>query len=254
MTWSEAQLMAWLNPILWPFIRILAVFSSAPVFSSRAFPVRARILLAMVVVVAAQAGLPAMPVIPLTSDEALGVLVQQITVGLALGFVVRLIFACVEFAGELVGAQMGLNYAAFFDPSLGGSASASARLFAYLGSLVFVAVNGHIMVLMAVLHSFEVFPVDQGWWETLSKLQIHTLGADLFAAALWMALPMLGMLMFANMVLGIMSRIAPQMNVFAIGFPVTLTVGLIGMLATLPMLETPLLALLVRAVDLFSRG
>jgi len=253
MTFTEAQLMSWLSPVFWPFVRILAVFSAAPVFSSRSFPVRARILLALLVAVAAQGGLPEMPVVTLSSDMALGVLMQQLIVGLALGFVVRLIFACVEFAGELVGAQMGLNYASFFDPSLGGSASASARFFAYIGSLVFVVTNGHMVVLMAVVRSFEVFPLDQGWWKTLSLLHIHSLGADLFAAALWMALPMLGMLMFANMVLGIISRIAPQMNVFAIGFPVTLTVGLIGMLATLPMLEAPMLGLLERAIDLFTR-
>jgi flagellar biosynthetic protein FliR len=251
MTFTEAQLMAWLSPVFWPFIRILAVFTSAPIFSSRGFPVRARILLALWIAIAAQASLPEMPPVLLNSELALGALIQQIAVGLTLGFIVRLIFACLEFAGELVGAQMGLNYAAFFDPSLGGSASTSARFFAYIGSLVFVVSNGHMVVLLAVVRSFEVFPVGQGWWESLSHLEIQRLGSELFATALWMALPMMGMLMFANMVLGIISRIAPQMNVFAIGFPVTLTVGLIGMLATLPMLELPMLALLERSIALF---
>lgn len=254
ISFSEAELLAWLSPLIWPFVRVLAVFTSAPVFSSRGFPVRARILLALLVAVGAQPSLSTLPVVLLDSPLALGVLLQQILVGLALGFMVRLVFASNEFAGELVGIQMGLNYASFFDPAMGGSASASARFFAYMGSLVFVAVNGHLLVLMAVLRSFEAFPLDQGSLGALSVLQVHRLGADLFAAALWMALPMLGMLMFANMVLGIVSRIAPQMNVFAIGFPVTLTVGLLGMLATLPMLEVPMLAMLERWMDLFNRA
>lgn len=245
--------MAWLSPVVWPFIRILAVFTAAPVFSSRSFPIRAKILLAALVAVCAQASLPEMPVVGLNDERALGFVMQNVGVGLALGFVVRLIFACVELAGELVGLQMGLNYAAFFDPSLNTTSSASARFFAYIGSLVFVSINGHLMVLMAVVRSFEVFPVDQSWWQVVSLLNIHNLGAELFASALWMALPMLGMLLFSNMVLGIISRVAPQMNVFAIGFPVTLTVGLVGMAATLPMLEAPLVALLERAIDLFTR-
>ena len=245
--------MAALSPVFWSFIRILAVFSAAPIFSSRGFPVRARILLAFLVALSAQASLPDMSASTLNSDEAFGILIQQVALGLALGFVVRLIFSCVEFTGELVGAQMGLNYATFFDPTMGASASATSRFYAYIGSLVFVAVNGHLVVLLAVVRSFEVFPVDASSSASLAQLNLYSLGAELFATGLWMALPMLGMLMFANMVLGVISRIAPQMNVFAIGFPVTLTVGLIGMLATLPMMEGPMLALLERTIDVFTR-
>ena len=82
-------------------------------------------------------------------------------------------------------------------------------------------------------------------------MKMHNLGSDLFASALWIALPMVGMLMFVNLALGIVSRVAPQMNIFAVGFPVTLTVGLIGIAATLPMLDQPFMALMERAIDIF---
>src|SRR5262245_26227827 len=120
LTFDEAQIMAWLTPLLWPFLRVLAVFTSAPIFSTRAFPMRARILLALLVAVCAQATLPPMPVINLNSPEALGVVVQQVSIGLAIGFVVRLVFTAFELAGEVIGFQMGLGFAAFFDPMLNG--------------------------------------------------------------------------------------------------------------------------------------
>jgi flagellar biosynthetic protein FliR len=84
-------------------------------------------------------------------------------------------------------------------------------------------------------------------------MKLYQLGTDLFASALWIALPMVGILMFANLALGVVSRVAPQMNVFAIGFPITLVVGLIGIAATLPMLDQPFMALFERSIDLFSR-
>jgi flagellar biosynthetic protein FliR len=111
--------------------------------------------------------------------------------------------------------------------------------------------NGHIMVLLAVSRSFQSFPLDQNFLEALAHMQLHHIGADLFASALWIALPVVGMLMFTNLALGIISRVAPQMNIFAVGFPITLSVGLIGIAATLPMLDRPFTGLMERAIALF---
>ena len=148
---------------------------------------------------------------------------------------------------------MGLNFAAFFDPSIGAQSSAVARFFRQMTSLLFLALNGHLMVMFAIVRSFQSFPVDQSFLQTLTQMNLHHLGADLFASALWIALPMIGILMFANLALGIVSRVAPQMNVFAVGFPITLSVGLLGIAMTLPMLDQPFMVLLERAMDLFVR-
>jgi flagellar biosynthetic protein FliR len=250
---TEAQLVALLSPMLWPFLRVLAVFTSAPLLSSRAFPIRARIGLAFFIAFAAQPSLQGQPVININGPEALGAVVQQVGIGLAIGFTVRLVFAAVELAGEVVGFQMGLNFAAFFDPSLNSQSSAVARFFGQMATFVFIVMNGHLMVMMAVIKSFDAFPVDQNFLEALNHMKLYELGTDLFASGLWIALPMIGMLMFVNLALGIVSRVAPQMNIYAIGFPITLTVGLIGIAATLPMLDQPLLALMERAIDIFSR-
>ena len=164
-----------------------------------------------------------------------------------------MILAAVELAGEVVGFQMGLNFAAFFDPAANAQTSAVARFFGHMAALLFVVLNGHLVVLMAVIRSFEVFPVDQSFLEALQRLKLHELGAELFSTALWIALPMVGMLMFANLALGIVSRVAPQMNIYAVGFPITLTVGLIGIAATLPLMDQPFTALMERMIETFLR-
>ncbi|ABM43902.1 MAG: flagellar biosynthetic protein FliR [Diaphorobacter nitroreducens] len=252
ITFTEAQIMAWLSPVLWPFLRVLALFTSAPVFSMRVIPVRTRIGLAFLVAVCAQAVLPEQPVISLNSREAAGAVVQQVGIGLAMGFAVRLVFAAVELAGEIIGLQMGLNFASFFDPASNAQVSAVARFFGNISMLLFVVINGHLMVLMAVVKSFDSFPVGGNFLQAIGQMRLHELGASLFSSALWIALPMIALLLFVNLTLGIISRVAPQMNIYAVGFPVTLTVGMLGITATLPMLEQPMLALLQQSIDLFA--
>ncbi len=249
---SDAQLAAWISPIFWPFVRVLALFTSAPVFSSKMFPVRARVALAFLVALASQASLPQADIIGFNDPRALGVLIQQLGVGLSIGFAVRLVFAAVELAGEVVSFQMGLNFASFFDPAMSTQSSAVAIFFSQMTSLLFVVMNGHLMVLMAVNRSFQAFPIDQNFLQALSQMKLYTLGTDLFASALWIALPMVGLLMFTNLALGIMSRVAPQLNIFAIGFPITLLVGLVGIAFTLPMLDQPFIALMGRVIEIFG--
>ncbi len=245
--------MQWLSPILWPFLRVLAVFTAAPIFSSRAFPLRTRIGLAFLIAYAAQPSLPNQAVVSIDGPQALGAVVQQVGIGLANGFTVRLVFAAFELAGQVVGFQMGLGFAAFFDPSTSAQSSAMGRFYANMAALLFIVLNGHLLVLMAVVHSFTAFPVDQNFLQALAAMKLQDLGANLFASAFWIALPVVAMLMFANLALGIISRVAPQMNIYAIGFPVTLAVGLIAVAATLPMLEQPFAALLQQMIDIFAR-
>ena len=253
ITISEAQIMAWLSPVLWPFLRVLALFTSAPVFSMRAIPVRVRIGLAFLVALCAQAALPGQPVIDLNGREAAGAVLQQVGVGLAIGFAVRLVFVAVELAGEVIGLQMGLNFASFFDPASNAQVSAVARFFGNIAMLLFVVVNGHLMVLMAVVKSFESFPVDGHFLQAVAQMRLHELGASVFASGLWIALPMIALLLFVSLTLGVLSRVAPLMHIYAVGFPGTLTVGMLGITATLPMLEQPMLTLLQQAIDIFQK-
>ena len=252
ITFNEAQLVAWLSPVLWQFLRVLAVFSVAPIFSMRMIPMRVKIGLAFLVALCAQGVLVNQPIVDINGRDAIGAVVQQVVIGLSIGFAVRVVFSSVELAGEIIGLQMGLNFASFFDPTSNAQVSAVARFFGHMAVLLFVVINGHLLILMAVIKSFDRFPVNGNFLQSLAQMRLHEIGASLFSSALWIALPMIALLMFVNLTLGIISRVAPQMNIYAVGFPVTLTVGMLGIAATLPMLEQPVLALMQQAVDLFA--
>ena len=249
---TEAQITAWLAPVFWPFLRVLGMLGSSPVFSIRAIPNRTKVCFAFLVALCAQAGLTGQPLVGLNDANTVGTAVHEVLVGLAIGFAVRVVFSSLELAGELIGLQMGLNFAMFFDTTSNTQVSAVSRFFGNMAVLLFVAVNGHLMVVMAVVKSFEVFPINHGLLQTYNQLKLYQLGTDLYATALWIALPVMGLLLMVNLTLGIVSRIAPQMNIFAFGFPVTLTVGLIGIAVGLPMLESPMMALMARMMDLFA--
>lgn len=244
--------MAWLSPVLWPFLRVLALFTAAPVFSMRAIPVRVRIGLAFFIALCAQAVLPDQSVIDLNGREAAGAVLQQVGVGLAMGFAVRLVFASLEFAGELIGLQMGLNYAGFFDPATGSQGTASARFFGSMVAFLFIAINGHLLLINALVQSFHAFPIGDEPFHFLRVAQPQTWGADIFRMGLWIALPLITMLMFVNLVLGVISRVAPQIGVFSVGFPLTVSIGLIGMVATLPLMQTPFMVALERMLAVFG--
>jgi flagellar biosynthesis protein FliR len=245
VTFNEAQIMAWVTPIFWPFLRVLGVFASAPIFSARTVPMRTKIGLAFVIAICLQPSLSGQDMVSLNSPAAFSAVVQQISIGVAIGLAVRIVFAAVEMAGEIIGLQMGLNFAGFFDPSTNAQSSTVGRYFGNMSMLLFLVLNGHLLLIQAVAASFQTFPVgSEAALGAVRSMRLHEAGGIIFYYGLWIALPMIGMLLFINVVMGIISRIAPQMNVFAIGFPMTLSVGLLGIAFTLPMLDRPVMQLM----------
>ena len=251
-TFSEAQLLAWISPLLWPFLRALALLSALPVLGTRSVPARLRIALAAFIAVAAGPSLPPMPQVPLDSPQAAELVVQQVLIGLTLGFAVRVAFAAIEFAGELIGLQMGLNFATFFDPLSASTATTTNRFLGTLIAWLFILQGGHLLVIGALARSFHTFPAGQGLAEFLAATQPASWGAEILRTGLLLSLPLVSMLWLVNGVLGLVSRVAPQINVFAVGFPLTLSIGLVGLLMTLPALQDPFMAGLGRMLALFQ--
>ncbi len=249
---SEAQLLQWVVPLLWPLLRILGLFAAAPVLSMRVIPVRVRIGLALLTALCAQPVLPPMPVLPLDTPTALAMVVQQVFIGVTIGFAAKVVFTAIEFAGEVIGLQMGLNFATFFDPTTSGQSTVSARLFNTMAAWLFVVINGHLLLVEVVVASFHQFPVTDHPFDLLRSIQPQVWGAELFRYGLWIALPTVAMLLFVNLVLGVISRVAQQLQIFSIGFVVTISVGLLGLLLTLPLLQRPMLAVLERLLGLFQ--
>lgn len=251
VTFSEAQIMAWLTPMLWPFLRILALLAVAPVWSMRVMPRRIRIAMAFFITLCALPTLDA-PAIALNSPQAAGAVAQQVMIGLTMGFAARVVFAALEFAGELIGLQMGLNFASFFDPTTGGQATVISRFFGTLAAWLFVVLNGHLLLTVAVIQSFKSFPVTGEPLAFLGVVQPQLWGTEIFRLGLWVALPVMAMLLLVNMVMGLMTRVAPQMNIFAIGFPMTISVGLVGLWLILPMMQEPFVVALERLLGYFQ--
>ncbi len=251
MAFSEADILAWVTPLLWPFLRTLALFTALPVLGTRNVPARLRIGLAVFIAMAMQPSLPAMQPVALDSPLAFALVLQQVVIGLALGFAVRLVFAALEFAGEIIGLQMGLNFAGFFDPLSASTATAASRFFGTMVAWLFIVMGGHLMVIAALAQSFTAFPVGPEPFAFLHQAQPQRWGSEIFATGLWIALPLVSMMLFVNITLGAISRVAPQINIFAIGFPITLGVGLLGLLLTLPALSQPFTMTLERLLEQF---
>lgn len=252
ISFTEAQVLAWITPLLWPFVRALALFSAMPVLGTRTVPARVRVALAALIALAAQPALPPVDPVPLDSGAGLMLLLQQLLIGLSLGFAVRVVFAAVEFAGEIVGLQMGLNFAGFFDPVSAATATATSRFYGTLVAWLFIVVNGHLLVVAALARSFERFPVGPEPFAFLRSAEPWRWGAEIFATGLWIALPLVALLLVVNLVLGMISRVASQLNVFSIGFPITLGLGLLGILLTLPALQAPFTVALERLLSMFG--
>ncbi|WP_425258303.1 flagellar biosynthetic protein FliR [Rubrivivax sp. RP6-9] len=252
ISFTEAEVLAWMNPLVWPFLRALALFTALPVLGTRTVPTRVRIGLAALIAFAAQPTLPPMPVVPLDSPLAFLLVAQQVLIGLSLGFAVRVAFAAVEFAGETIGLQMGLNFAGFFDPVSAAAGTATSRFYGTTIAWLFIVINGHLLVIAALVQSFTAFPVGPEPFAFLKQTLPHLWAGEIFSTGLWIALPLMAMLLFVNLVLGAISRVAAQINIFAIGFPITLGVGLLGIFLTLPAMQAPFTMVLERLLANFQ--
>jgi flagellar biosynthetic protein FliR len=231
---TDAQLNAWLISFIWPLTRILGLIMVAPAFGHRSVPGRVKIGLGVFITLIVAPTLPPMPDVGLGSWHGLFILVQQLLIGIAIGFAMRIAFAAVEAAGEIIGLQMGLGFASFFDPQSAGQTLVLARFMNLLAVLVFLSVNAHLLLLGILVESFQSLPISHQPLAAGGFHNVAAYGSTVFSTGLQLALPLIAILLMTNLALGILTRSAPQLNIFAIGFPITLGVGLIVLNLTLP--------------------
>lgn len=236
ITVTVAQLQGLLATYGWPFVRIIAFIATEPVLGNRAVPLQVKIGLALLVIVVIAPVLPAPPDVAPASAAGLLVLAQQVLIGAAMGFASRIVIAAAEMAGQLAGLQMGLGYALFFDPESAGQAPLVAEFYGLIAILTLLATNGHYLILTALVESFRVLPPALEPISARGFLTLVTWGGQIFEIGLMMSLPVIGALLVANIGIGILVRAAPQLNIFAIGFPITLGVGFLMLYLSLPLL------------------
>lgn len=234
MNFTSAEITAWIGAFLWPFFRIAAMFTSAAVFGMRALPMRLRLMLALAValVLAPLAG--PMPAVELMSADGFIITGQQIVIGIAMGFVLRMVFAALELAGETIGSLMGLGFASLIDPQNGVQVPVVSQFYVLLATLMFLALNGHLLWIEAVAESFRVIPVGLNGIAAEGAWALAGFASQMFGWGVRMALPVVAALLVVNLAFGVLARTSPQLNVFSVGFPAALLIGLALVLMTLP--------------------
>jgi flagellar biosynthetic protein FliR len=231
---TYAQIESWIGSAFWPFLRIGACLMVAPLFGASYVPPRIRIVLAAALTLVALPMIPHAANMTVLSADGVVTTVEQIVIGVALGFALQLTFDALSLAGQLLANGMGLGFAVNIDPLRGVSTPAVGQFLTVLGSLVFLALNGHIALLELLIGSFQQLPVGPAGLGTQGLHAMAGLGSELFSGALRVALPGITALLVINLAFGITSRAAPAMNMFAVGLPVMLVFGLVVMLLGLP--------------------
>jgi flagellar biosynthesis protein FliR len=234
ITLTYAQLNAWITAFLWPFARIAALVATAPVISQSSVPTRVKIGLTAFLTLVVSPTIGPLPEVTVFSASGIWIMVNQIVIGAALGVTMQLVFAAVELGGALIGLQMGLGFATFFDPTSNSSAEVIARYLNTIAMLAFLAFDGHLQVVTSLAGSFQTVPISAGALGTAGFRALVQWGGAIFSAALLLALPVVVALLIANLSLGILNRAAPQIGVFQIGFSVTLIVGMLLLQLMLP--------------------
>ncbi len=228
------ELMSWVGGLFWPFLRIGALFVSAPLFGASSVPVRVRILLGVLVAWLLFPVLPPVPAVDLISGEALLVSIYQVLIGVAMGFILQLVFGIFVIAGQSIAMAMGLGFASAVDPQNGVQVPVVSQAFVILVTLVFLALNGHLLLIELLADSFRLLPVGVIRPEPEQLWKIALWGSYLFAGGLLVALPAVTGLLLVNIAFGVAARAAPQLNIFAVGFPVMILAGFVLMLVLLP--------------------
>ena len=222
---AVTEVSRWVASYMWVLFRVASVLMTMPVFGTQLLPMRIRLYLALVITVLIVPQVPVVPELDALSLATWIIIAEQILIGAAMGFVLQLLFQVHVLAGQIVAMQMGLGFASMNDPSMGISVAVVGQVFTMLVTLLFLSLNGHLVVIEVLAESFNTLPIGQ----TLQVADFYTLALRLswvMAAALLIGLPAITALLIVNLSFGVMMRAAPQLNIFSIGFPLTLVFGL----------------------------
>ena len=243
ISFTGEQLNGWITLLFFPLSRVLAFFAVAPIFNNIGLPVRIRLLTSIAVTLGILPLLPAPPAVEIGSGAGLWIIAREMSIGVAMGFAMRIVFSALIMAGEQIGFQMGLGFAVFYDPQSSAQTPIIAQYFSLLTTLMFLSINGHLMMISTLAQSFQAIPIGPSALPANAWSNLVLFGGKIFSAGLLFALPVTIALLVTNLALGILTKAAPQLNLFAIGFPITLTAGFAIISLSLNYFSPPLLRL-----------
>lgn len=223
---TDTQISVFVQQYFLPFTRIGALLMTMPVIGTRIVPARVRIITAAFLTLVVVPLLPPLAVPEILSMGTFVLIAHELLLGIAIGFGFQVVFQVFVLAGQFMAMKMGLGFASMNDPTNGVQTTVLSQYFLLLVTLMFIAVNGHLVLIEMLLHSFQTLPPSQFQFGAVEAMHVVNLGGWLFASALLISLPVLTALLVINIAFGVMSRAAPQLNIFAVGFPFTLVCGM----------------------------
>ena len=226
LSFTDAEIGAMVGSFLWPMFRIMGFFLAAPVLGSNFVPQRVRLILAVAVSLLVAPTLPDVPAVEGVSLTAMLIVGQQVLIGAALGFFLQMLFQLFVLLGQMIAMQMGLGFASMIDPSNGVNVAILSTFYLMFVTVLLISFDGHLVMIEVIAESFELIPISTSGLDVDVYYQLVTTISWAFSSALLLALPALTALLMTNFAFGIMTRAAPQMNIFALGFPIALMFGL----------------------------
>jgi flagellar biosynthetic protein FliR len=253
MYFTTAEITAWVGSLLWPFLRIGAMLVAAPLFGAQTVTVRIRLGFAFLLALVVAPLIPLPPAVEPLSLAGMVISVQQILIGLTIGFVMQMVFSAMTQAGETIALSMGLGFASMVDPQQGVQVPVVSSYFVIVSTLIFLALNGHVALIELTLMSFHSMPVAVDGIVRADLWNLVNWGSTMFVYALLVALPAVASMLVVNISMGVVTRAAPQLNIFAVGFPMMILLGFVLLLLTLPVLLPQFTELLAEAFGLMGR-
>jgi len=236
----------------WPFTRVAGLMLTAPVLSAGYIPTRIRVVAAVAITLLIAPQINVDVDIDVLSAEGMLRSAMELLIGVSIGLFLLLIINAVIMGGESLATTMGLGYAMLNDPSNGVQVPIVSQFYTIFVTLIFLALNGHHALLQLLADSFNYMPIGTRLSQDL-LWQLLEWSTVLFSGALLIALPALSAMLTVNIVMGVMTRSAPQLNIFSVGFPVTMTVGFLVILLPLPIVAANFEELTERALAAVQR-
>jgi flagellar biosynthetic protein FliR len=222
---SAVDVSHWVSRMWWPSLRIGGFVAAAPIASEKTIPNQVKVVLtlALAVLIAPLVQVP--DSLSIFSGAGALTAVQEILIGVSIGMVMELAFEALTFAGQTISMTMGLGFATLVDPQRGANVPVLGQMFMIMGTLTYLAINGHLVLLGALANSFQTLPIGAANIDHDFLIAVATWGARIFETGLLVALPAVIALVIVNLALGVVTRAAPQLNLFGIGFTITLMCG-----------------------------
>ncbi len=227
MLLTDAQIFTWLSHYILPLVRISAFFFAVPLIGEQLVPARVRILLSIAITLLIVPTLPMAAEINPFSMTGILAVVNQVIIGLAMGFLVQIFFQIFALAGQLIALQNGLGLSVLLDPANGIQVNSLSQFFVMMANLLYLVMNGHLVLIQKLAESFISLPVENSMLSTEHFYTLAAQGSWLFESAVLISLPAMLALLLMNLSFGVMARVAPQLNIFNMGFPLMLVFGLL---------------------------